>query len=38
MWSSDEGKMDAKTGVSAPYLSSGFGDFGDYHREYGGRV
>jgi hypothetical protein len=28
MWSSDEGKLDAKTGVQAPYLSPGFGDFG----------
>ena len=26
MWSSDEGKLDAKTGAQAPYLSPGFGD------------
>ena len=26
MWGSDEGKLDAKTGVQAPYLSPGFGD------------
>jgi len=27
-WISDEGKLDAKTSVQAPYLSPGFGDFG----------
>ena len=26
VWSSDEGKLDAKTGVQALYLSLGFGD------------
>ena len=31
MWSSDEGKLGAKTSVQAPYLSPGFGDFGDGH-------
>ena len=29
MWSSDEGKLDAKTGVQAPYLSPGFSDCED---------
>ena len=27
MWSSNEGKLDAKTSVQAPYLSAVFGDF-----------
>ena len=28
MWGRDEGKLDAKTGAQAPYLSPGFGDCG----------
>jgi hypothetical protein len=31
MWSSDEGKLDAKPGVQALHSSAGFGDFGDGH-------